>query len=103
MLFNRGNALKGVIDFLLEAGDIIDLFSEIVEIPANRFKLALNACQLTAEVRDVVFCRHLAFDIGDVVGDRGEAALDGREDACRASPCASSSGSLRPYAGSIAQ
>jgi hypothetical protein len=43
-------------------------------------------------VRDVVLGRHLAFDIGDVVGDRGEAAvhltfeiseaaLDGREDA----------------------
>jgi hypothetical protein len=24
MLFNRGNALKGVIDFFLEAGDILD-------------------------------------------------------------------------------
>ena len=33
------------------------------------------------ETVDVVFGRHLAFDIGDVVGDRGEAALDGREDA----------------------
>jgi opacity protein-like surface antigen len=30
---------------------------------------------------DVVFGRHLAFDVGDVIGDRGEAALDGREDA----------------------
>ena len=92
MLFNRGNALKGVIDFFLEAGDILDLFSEIVEIPANRFKFALNTCQLSAEVRDVVLGRHLAFDIGDVVGDCGEAAihlsfkigeaaLDGRKDA----------------------
>jgi hypothetical protein len=75
MLFDRGNALKGVIDFFLEAGDILDLFSEIVEIPANRFKFALNTCQLSAEIRDVVLRRHLAFDIGDVVGDRGEAAL----------------------------
>ena len=80
MLFDRGNALKGVIDFFLEAGDILDLFSEIVEIPANRFKFALNTCQLSAEIRDVVLRRHLAFDIGDVVGDRGEAALHGQED-----------------------
>jgi hypothetical protein len=73
VLFDRGNALKGVIDFFLETGDILDLFSEIVEIPPNRFKFTLNTCQLSAEVRDVVFGRHLAFDIGDVVGDRGEA------------------------------
>jgi hypothetical protein len=44
VLFDGGNALKGVIDFFLEAGDILDLFSEIVEIPANRFKFALNTC-----------------------------------------------------------
>ena len=75
MFFNRGNAVKGVIDFFLEAGDILDLFSEIVEIPANRFKFALNTCQLSAEVRDIVFGRHLAFDIGDIVGDRGEAPI----------------------------
>jgi hypothetical protein len=81
MLFDRGNALKGVIDFFLKAGDILDLFSEIVEIEPDRFKFALYTCQLPSEVRDVVFGRHLAFDIGDVFGDRGEAALDGREDA----------------------
>src|SRR5208282_5869200 len=75
VLFNCGNALKGVIDFFLEAGDILDLFSEIVEIPANRFKFALNTCQLPAEVCDVVLGRHLAFDIGDVLGDRGEAPI----------------------------
>ena len=102
VLFDRGNALKGVIDFFLKAGDILDLFSEIVEIPANRFKFALNTCQLSAEVRDVVFSRHLAFDIGDITGDRGEAALDGREDAVERSLALLSSGSLQPYAGSIA-
>jgi hypothetical protein len=80
VLFDCGNAIEGVIDFFLEAGDILDLFSEIVEIPSNRFKFALNTCQLPTEVRDVVLRRHLAFDIGDVVGDRGEAALHGRED-----------------------
>jgi hypothetical protein len=42
VLFDCGNALKGVIDLFLEAGDILDLFSEIVEIPANRFKFALH-------------------------------------------------------------
>jgi hypothetical protein len=31
-------------------------------------------------VCEVVFGRHFVFEFGDVVGDRGEAALHGREE-----------------------
>ena len=39
MLFNRGDPLKGVIDFLSEANDVLDLLSEIIEVATNRFEL----------------------------------------------------------------
>ena len=85
MLFNRGDALKRVIDFFLEADDVLDLFSEVVEITADRFEFRADGNKplahdganviLCCHVRDVGFGRHRGFDIGDVVGDRGEATI----------------------------
>jgi hypothetical protein len=67
VLFDRGDALKGVIYFFLEAGDVLDFFSEIVEITADQFEFALYTCQLSSEVRDVFLRRHRLPEIDDVV------------------------------------
>jgi hypothetical protein len=64
-LFDGGDALKCVIDFFLEARDILDLFSEIVEIAPDRFKFALYTRQLPTEVRDVFLCRHMLNDVAE--------------------------------------
>ncbi len=37
VLFDRGDAFKGAIDFFAEAGDILELVSEIVEVAPDRF------------------------------------------------------------------
>jgi hypothetical protein len=55
---------------------------------------------LFAKIGEIVLGGHLAFDMGDVVGDCREAELDGREDGierCLAFWLAS----LRPYPGTI--
>jgi hypothetical protein len=35
--FDGGDALKRVVDFLLEAGDVLNFFSEVVEVATDRF------------------------------------------------------------------
>jgi hypothetical protein len=49
--FDGGNALKGVIDFFLEAGDILDLFSEIVE--AILLLISVMSSATAAEPRSI--------------------------------------------------
>ena len=83
VLFDGGDALQRMIDFFLEADDVLDFFSEVVEAVADRFEFRADGSKLVAyyrthvgfgcHVRDVAFGRHRGFDLGDVVGDRGEA------------------------------
>jgi hypothetical protein len=65
----EANALKRVIDFFLEARNILDPFSEIVEIAPDRFKFALYTCQLPTEVRDVFLCRHMLDDMAEHIAE----------------------------------
>jgi hypothetical protein len=42
VFFNGGNALKRVIDFFLEADDVLDFFSEVVEVAADGFEFCAD-------------------------------------------------------------
>jgi hypothetical protein len=50
VLFDGGDALKGVIDFFLEADDVLDFFSEFVQITADGIQFPFNARQLFGEI-----------------------------------------------------
>ena len=100
VLFDCGDA-----DCELEA--LVEIGSHVILDDGEVGRVVIKNLRVIGErrfhVRDVVFGRHLAFDFGDVVGDRGEAALHGREDSverCLALLCSSSS---RPYMGSISR
>jgi hypothetical protein len=78
MLFDCGDA-----DFKLEA--FVEIGREVFLDDGEIARVVIeNLCVIGERgfhVGDVVLGRHLAFDIGDVIGDSGETALDGREDA----------------------
>jgi hypothetical protein len=78
VFFDRGDA-----DFKLEA--FVEIGREVFLDDSEIARVVTENLRVIGErgfhVRDVVFGRHLAFDVGDVIGARGEAALDGREDA----------------------
>ncbi len=77
-----GDAPRCVICFLPVTDDVLDLLCEVVQVVADRFEFGADGGEFFMHDRTHVgFCRHRGFDIGDVAGDSGKAALDGREDA----------------------
>jgi hypothetical protein len=76
MLFDRGNAPKGVIDFFAVAGVVIYRGFEFLEPLLDIGKLLHNSGDvlfrrhLSVEVGDVAF--ELDLDVGDIFGERRE-------------------------------
>jgi hypothetical protein len=63
VFFDGADALKRVVDFFLEAGDVLDLFAEIVEVAADRFEFRADGGQLVAsDGANVVLCRLVFVD-----------------------------------------
>jgi hypothetical protein len=46
VLFDRGDASKGVIDFLTEAGHVVEVFLEVVEFTADRLEFRRESAQV---------------------------------------------------------
>ena len=57
MLFDRANALKGVIDFLPEANDVLNLLSEVIEIASYRFQFRVDRRQFFSDDRAHILLR----------------------------------------------
>jgi hypothetical protein len=55
VLFDRGDALKRMINLLTETGDVLEFLREFVEVATDRFWLAFNARYLFGDPGDVSF------------------------------------------------
>src|ERR1700693_1569804 len=42
VLLDFGDALQRVVDFLVEAGDVLDFFLEVIEVEADRFEFGVD-------------------------------------------------------------
>lgn len=51
MLFDRGDALKRVVDLFAEAGDVLEFFHEVIEVVADRFKFGADGSEFFAHDR----------------------------------------------------
>src|ERR1700730_5916252 len=70
MLFNGGDALKRIIDFFLEAGDVLYLFFEIVEITTDRFEFRADGSKFVAhDGANVILCCHVVDDVREHVAE----------------------------------
>jgi hypothetical protein len=76
VLFDCGDASKRVIDFIAEAGHIVEFFLEVVEVATNRSEFRVNRRKFFADdLAHLVFGRHVFAEVGDVLGT---SALGGR-------------------------
>ena len=67
-----------LVDLLAEADDVLDFFREVVQVTPYRFQFRPDRAELLMDdCAHVVLGGHRGFDVGDVAGYCGEAALDG--------------------------
>jgi len=76
VLFDGGDTLQRMIDFFLETDDVLDFFSEVVEIATDRFEFRANGSKLVAhDGTHVGFGRHRLSEAGDLTSDIGNVFL----------------------------
>jgi hypothetical protein len=76
MLFDRADALKSVVDFLAEPGDVLEFFSEVVEIPADLAEFGVDRREGFRDSGADVYSRgHCGFDIGNVFSNRSDLLI----------------------------